>query len=181
MLWPDNQSNWAGNENAHKTNLMPMAPSCPSQLKRWSDHGWTVPATMWMYMQQTQAILYSGKLLREKTFANFEVLSLFAKVSSVKFWGMASFGGIIGGTLVASASTPQKFSPQKPYFPPICKSFLPWKFPAIIMVVNKWVKMDTNVDLLSGDPCFSKPLQILQTHSCSMGLWSVWWYCVVIQ
>ena len=35
-------------------------------------------------------ILYSGKLLREKTFANFTVLWLFAKVFSAKFGGMAS-------------------------------------------------------------------------------------------
>ena len=37
-------------------------------------------------------IPYSGKLSREKTFANFTVLWLFAKVFSVKFGGMASFG-----------------------------------------------------------------------------------------
>ena len=34
----------------------------------------------------------SGKLPREKTFVNFTVLWLFAKVFSVKFGGMASFG-----------------------------------------------------------------------------------------
>ena len=34
-----------------------------------------------------------GKLLREKTFADFKVLWLFAKVFSTKFGGMASFGG----------------------------------------------------------------------------------------
>ena len=33
----------------------------------------------------THHIPYSGKLSREKTFMNFEVLSLFAKVFSVKF------------------------------------------------------------------------------------------------
>ena len=36
---------------------------------------------------------HSGKLPREKTFANFEVLQLFAKVFTVKFGGVASFGG----------------------------------------------------------------------------------------
>ena len=35
---------------------------------------------------------YSGKLLREKTFANFTVLWLFAKVFSAKFGGVASLG-----------------------------------------------------------------------------------------
>ena len=33
-------------------------------------------------------IPYSGKLLREKTFANFEVREPSAKVFSTKFWGM---------------------------------------------------------------------------------------------
>ena len=36
---------------------------------------------------------YSGKLSREKTCANFEVLWLFAEVFSVKFRGVASFSG----------------------------------------------------------------------------------------
>ena len=36
----------------------------------------------------THHIPYSGKLSREKTFMNFEVLSLFAKVFSVKFGGV---------------------------------------------------------------------------------------------
>ena len=38
-------------------------------------------------------IPYSGKLSREKTCANFEVLWLFAEVFSVKFRGVASFSG----------------------------------------------------------------------------------------
>ena len=37
------------------------------------------------------SILYSGKLLREKTFANFAVLWLFTKVFSVKFGVVVSF------------------------------------------------------------------------------------------
>ena len=48
-------------------------------------------------------ILYSGKLLREKTFANFTDLWLFTQVFSAKFGGVAPFG-------VAQASYPQKFS-----------------------------------------------------------------------
>ena len=44
------------------------------------------------------------KLSREKTFANFGVLWLLAKVFSTKFGGVASFG-------MAKASNLQKFSP----------------------------------------------------------------------
>ena len=39
-----------------------------------------------------RCVPYSGKLLREKSFANYAVLWLFAKVFSVKFWGVVSFG-----------------------------------------------------------------------------------------
>ena len=46
---------------------------------------------------------YSGKLSREKTFANFAVLWLFTKVFFTKFGGIASFGA-------AKASNPRKFS-----------------------------------------------------------------------
>ena len=51
-------------------------------------------------------ILYNGKLSREKTFTNFVVLWLFAKVFSAKFGGVVSFGA-------ARASNPRKssFSP----------------------------------------------------------------------
>ena len=66
-------------------------------------------------------VLYSGKLSREKTFTNFAVLWLFAKVSSVKCGGVASFG-------TAQASNPRKFSLRKS---PIYESFLPRKFFAI--------------------------------------------------
>ena len=51
-------------------------------------------------------ILYSGKLLREKTFTNSTVLWLFMKVFSAKFGGMASFG-------TAKVSNLRKFSLQK--------------------------------------------------------------------
>ena len=47
-------------------------------------------------------IPYSGKLSREKTFANFEILWLFVKVFSAKFGCMAS--------LAAQASNLRKFS-----------------------------------------------------------------------
>ena len=38
------------------------------------------------------AILYSGKLSREKTYENFVVLWLFMKVFSAKFGSVVSFG-----------------------------------------------------------------------------------------
>ena len=44
-----------------------------------------------------------------------------AKVLSVKFGGVASFG-------TAKVSNPQKFSPQKLYLSTICESFLPQSF-----------------------------------------------------
>ena len=71
-----------------------------------------------------QIILYSRKLSRNKTFTNFAVLWLFAKVLFTKFGGMVSFG-------VAKVSNLWKFSLQKSYFSPIHESFLPQKFPAI--------------------------------------------------
>ena len=65
---------------------------------------------------------YSGKLLREQTFTNFMVLWLFAKLFFAKFGDVTFFGA-------EKTSNPQKFSPQKSYFSPICNSFLPRKFP----------------------------------------------------
>ena len=59
-------------------------------------------------------ILYSGKLSREKTLANFEVLWLFAKVFSVQFGGVASFGG-------TSEQSVKIFSAN--FYLPICESF----------------------------------------------------------
>ena len=59
---------------------------------------------------------YSGKLSREKTFMDFAFLWLFAKVFSVKFGGVASFG-------TAQASDQRRFSLRKLYFSPIHKVF----------------------------------------------------------
>ena len=56
---------------------------------------------------------------KEKTFINFEDLYLFVNVLSVKFGGVASFGGTVG----SAASNLQKFSPQKFYLPLVCDSF----------------------------------------------------------
>ena len=71
-----------------------------------------------------QILPYSGKLSREKTFANFAVLWLSVKVFSTKLGGVVSFG-------IAKAS-----NPRKSYFSPIRESFLPRKFPAIRY--NSW-------------------------------------------
>ena len=51
-------------------------------------------------------IPYSRKLSRKKTFTNFAVLWLFAKVFYAKFGGVSSFGA-------AQSSNPRKFSPAK--------------------------------------------------------------------
>ena len=64
--------------------------------------------------------LYNRKLSRKKTFANSVVLWLFAKVSSTKFWVVASFG--MHGKRKQSAKV---FSEK-------IKSFLPRKFPAMV-------------------------------------------------
>ena len=45
------------------------------------------------WKQKHMGVLYGGKFLKEKTFTNSEVLWLFAKVFSAKFWHMASFDG----------------------------------------------------------------------------------------
>ena len=74
--------------------------------------------------QEELRLLYSRKLSGEKTVMNFTALWLFAKVFSVKFGCVASFG-------VAKASNLRTFSQRKSYFSPIRVSFLPQKFPAI--------------------------------------------------
>ena len=76
---------------------------------------------------------YSGKLSREKTFADFAVLWLFANVFSAKFGGVVSFGA-------AKVSNPRKFSPQKSYFSPIRESFLPPNFVIIWAAIQPTVK-----------------------------------------
>ena len=72
--------------------------------------------------------MYSRKLLREKTFANFEVLWLFAKVFFAKFGGVAS--------IVAQVNNSQRFSPWKLYFPPIFESFSLKSFALYGMTLN---------------------------------------------
>ena len=62
---------------------------------------------------------YSRKLSREKAFANFKILWLFAKVFFVKFWGMASF--------VSTSEQSAKFFPVKIFFSTNLRKFSPAK------------------------------------------------------
>ena len=73
---------------------------------------------------------YSGKLSRQKNFANFAVLWLFMRVFSTKFGGggVASLG-------MAKASNLQKFSLRKLYFLTNSQKFLPRKFPVILYTI----------------------------------------------
>ena len=67
-------------------------------------------------------IPYSGKLSREKTFANFEVQEPSAKVFSMKFWGMPHplmFGFKLSmkvfSVKFSLPTDPRNFSPSKVY------------------------------------------------------------------
>ena len=93
----------------------------------WYQEFITVMNSRWYIKVSVHGTLWydSGKLLREKIF-----------VIRGKFGDMASFGGIISGT-----SNLQKFSARKFYFPPIRKSFLPQKFPAIRYSGMVWYKL----------------------------------------
>ena len=93
----------------------------------WYQEFITVMNSWWYIKVSVHGTLWygSGKLSREKIFAIRE-----------KYGDMASFGGIISGT-----SNLQKFSARKFYFPPICKSFLPRKFPAIRYSGMVWYKL----------------------------------------
>ena len=83
-------------------------------------------------------ILYSGKPLREKTFANYTVLWLFAKVFSAKFGDMVSFG-------TAKTSDLPKFSLWKSYFHQFTKVFSLKSFPIYGSILTHW-----DVGLMSG-------------------------------
>ena len=67
-------------------------------------------------------ILYSGKLSREKTFANFEILGLSVKVFSAKIDGHTH-------TLVVAPNDPPKFSQRISYFHQFAKVFSLESFP----------------------------------------------------
>ena len=78
---------------------------------------WVGPHKHWSHEPY---ILYSGKLLREKTFANFAVLWLFAKFFSAKFGDVVFFGA-------AQASNPQKVFSAKIVFFTNLRKFSPSK------------------------------------------------------
>ena len=110
-----------------------------------SDQGNTV------YMCVITIVLYSGKLLRKKTFMNFEVLLSFlkfcdylAKVFSMKFGGVALFGTNSEQSTVFATKILLKF-------PPIHKSFLSRKFPATL-----YQEMEAGLAQLS------KPLAVVE-------------------
>ena len=87
------------------------------------------------HFQSLALLPCSGKLSREKTFVNFAVLWLFAKVFSWNFRGVAFFG-------VAKASNPRKFSPSKVSCYTVCfnsctkKKKQPW--PGNFFFSGKW-------------------------------------------
>ena len=79
---------------------------------------------------------YSGKLSREKTFANFAVLWQYAKVFSAKFGAWRPWR-------CKSEQIPKVFS-AKIVFSPIRESFLPRKFAAIrYMATSKQADIHT--------------------------------------
>ena len=75
-------------------------------------------------------IPYSGKLLREKIFTNFEVLWLFVKVFIVKLGGMVSSGGIVGST---SEQPVKRFLRENFIFHQFVKVFSHKSFPLLVM------------------------------------------------
>ena len=66
-------------------------------------------------MYETESQLIAGRLSRERTFANFESLWLFAKAFSAKFGRVASFGG--------NSKQSAKVFPRKSYLQPFRESF----------------------------------------------------------
>ena len=79
------------------------------------------------YSDILRSKLYSGKLLKEKTFANFAVLRLFVKVFSVKFGGVASFVKVFSVKFEGVASFVKVFSAKIVFV----TSSLPRKFATI--------------------------------------------------
>ena len=82
-----------------------------------------VVACVDVMVRETVYVILYETIERENFLANFKVLWLFANVFFMKFWGVASFGS-------TSEQSAEVF-PMKIFFPPICESFLPRKFPAI--------------------------------------------------
>ena len=96
-----------------------------------SEHKWLKNSSL------VHTILYSGKLSREKIFANFAVLWLLAKLFSLKFGSVVSFSTAkarnlrVFSTKIVLAIC--EFSPQNLHFSPIHESFLPQKFPTSLL------------------------------------------------
>ena len=88
----------------------------------------------------------------------------FAKVFSIKFGAVASFGS-------AKVSNPQKFSLQKSYFSPIHESFLPRKFPAIRYGVSVFSKI---VLCFRAEHGYKYEWQLFSFMCCG-GLRVLWW------
>ena len=83
---------------------------------------WITTVLIRPLMRSVSEIPCSGKLLREKTFANFEVWEPSAKVFSTKFWGMPHplmFGFKqsvkIFSVKLSLPTDPWRFSPSKVY------------------------------------------------------------------
>ena len=92
-------------------------------------HGLLVHLELINAMLEAYRIAGNGKLSEGENFANFAFLWLFAKIFSAKFRGVVSFG-------VAQVRNPQKFSPQKSYFSPICESF--FSLESFLLYGNSW-------------------------------------------
>ena len=100
-----------GHRPPHVSQAFPIRFCILQAIKNWR-RGWPEnEANSWPHRQM---VLYSGKLLREKTFVNFTVLF------SLQNWGCGTFGA-------AKVSNPRKFSPWKSYFSPIRRKFSPSK------------------------------------------------------
>ena len=77
-------------------------------------------------------LLYSGKLSREKTFANFKILWLYAKDFFAKFGVWHPLGLLQKRAIRESFLHENRIFTNLRKFSPICESFLPRKFLAIL-------------------------------------------------
>ena len=75
------------------------------------------------FISQNESTVYQ-ETFEGENFCKFCSFVAIHKSFLHEIWIMASFGA-------AKVSNPQKLSPRKSYFSPICESFLPRKFPAI--------------------------------------------------
>ena len=82
---------------------------------------------------------------QEENFRKFSGYVTIREIFLREIWGVVSFG-------TAQASNLQKYSPWKLFFSPICKSFLPHKFPMhytdiIIGRSGHWLLLFLQLDL----------------------------------